>query len=99
MQEREVGPQCLRDWIDRAAQRHPDKLCIVSAENGRAITHGELRSATGRIAVYLRGRGLATNDRVALRADNSIEHLRWRLRVIAYSAIICNIHVEMNRHH
>src|SRR5262249_27431279 len=75
MQEREVGPRCLRDWIDRSAQHHPDKLCIVSAENGRAITYGELRSLTGRIAAYLRGRGLGPNDRVALIADNSIEHL------------------------
>jgi acyl-coenzyme A synthetase/AMP-(fatty) acid ligase len=99
MQEREVGPQCLRDWIDRAAQRHPDKLCIVSAENGRAITHGELRSATGRIAAYLRGRGLMPNDRVALLADNSIEHLGCYLGVMAYGATICTIHVEMNRHH
>jgi acyl-coenzyme A synthetase/AMP-(fatty) acid ligase len=97
MQEREVGR--LRDWIDRAAQHHPDKLCIVSAENGRAITYGELRSLTGRIAAYLRGRGLGPNDRVALIADNSIEHLGCYLGVMAYGATICTVHVEMNRHH
>src|SRR5437667_5127724 len=99
MQEREVGAQCLRDWIDRAAQRHPDKLCMVSADDGRAITHGELRSLTCRIAAYLRGRGLAPNDRVALLAENSIEHLACYFGVMAYGATICTIHVEMNRHH
>src|SRR5215510_11831313 len=99
MQERDVGSRCLRDWIDRSAQHHPDKLCIVSAENGRAITYGELRSLTGRIAAYLRGRGLGPNDRVALLADNSIEHLGCYLGVMAYGATICTVHVEMNRHH
>src|SRR5439155_4472650 len=56
MQAREVGAQCLRNWIDRAVHRHPDKLCMVSGENGRAMTLGELRSLTGGIAGYLRGR-------------------------------------------
>src|SRR5262245_65052745 len=99
MQERDVGSRCLRDWIDCAARHHPDKLCIVSAENGRAITYGELRALIGRIAAYLRGRGLGPNDRVALLADNSIEHLGCYLGIMAYGATICTVHVEMNRHH
>jgi len=99
MQERDVGSRCLRDWIDCAARHHPDKLCIVSAENGRAITYGELRALTGRIAAYLRGRGLGPNDRVVLLADNSIEHLGCYLGIMAYGATICTVHVEMNRHH
>src|SRR5205823_6278910 len=69
------------------------------AENGRAITHGELLSLIGRIAAYLRGRCLGPNDRVALLADNSIEHLACNLGVMAYGATICTIHVEMNRPH
>jgi hypothetical protein len=34
----EPGPKLLRDWIARAAQRHPAKPWIVSADDGRTIT-------------------------------------------------------------
>ena len=51
----------LRDWIDRAAQRAPGKPWIVLAEDGRTVTYGELRQATGRIAAFLHGRGLGAN--------------------------------------
>jgi acyl-coenzyme A synthetase/AMP-(fatty) acid ligase len=99
MQHAEAGPQLLRDWIERAAQRHPDKACIVSAEDGRTISYRELHRLTGRMAAHLCGRGLAANDRVALLADNSIEHLACYFGVMAYGATICTVHVEMNRHH
>src|SRR5437763_5550042 len=94
-----ASPLLLKDWLDRAARRHPDKPCIVSVEDGRTLSYRELRSLTCRIAAYLRGRGLAPNDRVALLADNSIEHLACYFGVMAYGATICTIHVEMNRHH
>ena len=71
----QADPTLLRNWIDRAAQRDPAKPWIVLAEGGRTVTYGELRQATGRIAAFLHGRGLGANDRVALLATNSIEHL------------------------
>ena len=39
----------------------------------------------------------ARNDRVALLANNSIEHLLCYFGVMAYGATICTVHVEMNR--
>jgi acyl-coenzyme A synthetase/AMP-(fatty) acid ligase len=99
MQTTQAGPQLLRDWIDRAAQRHPDKPCIVSAEDGRILRYRQLRRLTGQIGASLRARGLAANDRVALLANNSIEHLACYFGVMAYGATICTVHVEMNRHH
>ena len=42
-------------------------------------------------------RGLGRNDRVALLANNSIEHLVCYFGVMAYGATICTVHVEMNR--
>jgi long-chain acyl-CoA synthetase len=94
-----ASPQLLRDWIDRAARRDPDKPCIVSVEDGRTLSYRQLRQLTGRIAAHLRERGLAANDRVALLAENSIEHLACYFGVMAYGATICTIHVEMNRNH
>jgi long-chain acyl-CoA synthetase len=94
-----TGPAVLRHWITRAAARNPDKPCILSAEDGRTITYGELQGLTGQIATFLRDRDFKANDRVALLANNSIEHLACYFGVMAYGATICTIHVEMNRAH
>jgi len=93
----QADPTQLRDWIDRAARRDPKKPWIVLAEGGRIVTYGELRQAIGRIAAFLQGRGIRANDRVALLATNSIEHLVCYFGVMGYGATICTVHVEMNR--
>ena len=72
----QAGPQLLRYWIDRAATRDPGKTFIIAADDGRTLTYGGLRELTGRIATYLRDKGVGANDRVALLSNNSIEH--WR---------------------
>src|SRR5437763_13970776 len=95
----DYGPQVLRQWIEDACRFQPDKPCIIYAEDGRAITYRELRELTARIAGYLRNRGLTRNDRVALLADNSIEHLVCYFGVMAYGATVCTVHAEMNRNH
>ena len=93
----EPGPTPLRDWIDRAARRDPEKPWLVLADGGRTVTYGELRQALGRIAAFLHDRGIGANDRVALLANNSVEHLVCYFGVMAYGATICTVHVEMNR--
>jgi acyl-CoA synthetase (AMP-forming)/AMP-acid ligase II len=91
------GPTLLRDWIARAAARDPDKPWIARADDGRTVSYRDLRDITGRIAAVLHQRGLGRNDRVALLAHNSIEHLLCYFGVMAYGATICTVHVEMNR--
>jgi acyl-coenzyme A synthetase/AMP-(fatty) acid ligase len=93
----DAGPKLLREWIVRAAQRAPDKPWIVGADDGRTVSYRDLQDVTGRIATFLRKRGIAANDRVALLANNSIEHLICYLGVMAYGATICTVHIEMNR--
>ena len=95
----EFGPNLLRHWIDRAAERDPDKAYIVSVDDRRTISYGQLRRLTRQIATFLAERGIRSNDRIALLAGNSIEHLVCYLGVMAYGATICTIHVEMNRGH
>jgi acyl-coenzyme A synthetase/AMP-(fatty) acid ligase len=92
-----AGPSLLRHWIDRAAGRDPDKAFIVSADDGRTLSYGQLRELTGRIATYLRDNGIGRNDRIALLSNNSIEHLAAYFGVLAYGATICTVHVEMHR--
>jgi acyl-CoA synthetase (AMP-forming)/AMP-acid ligase II len=67
----EPGPELLRDWIARAAERHPAKPWIVCADDGRTVTYRELHTAIGRIAAFLRSLGIEANQRVALLANNS----------------------------
>jgi len=89
----------LRGWIAQGAARHPDKPYVVAADDGGVLTYGELADLTRRIGGFLRARGIGPNDRVALLANNSIEHLACYLGVMAYGATICTIHIEMNRNH
>jgi acyl-coenzyme A synthetase/AMP-(fatty) acid ligase len=95
----DAGPGLLREWIDRAADRHPDKPYVVSADDGRSISYGDFRQLTRAIAAFLKGQGIGTGDRVALLAGNSIEHVACYIGVMAYGAAICTVHVEMNRRH
>ena len=99
LNEAELGPDLLRSWIDRAAARDPDKTYIVSVDDRRTISFGQLQRLTQQIAAFLAERGIRTNDRIALLAGNSIEHLACYIGVMAYGATVCTIHVEMNRHH
>jgi acyl-coenzyme A synthetase/AMP-(fatty) acid ligase len=93
----DAGPKLLCDWIARTAQRDPGKPWIVHADDGRAVSYGELHDVARRIATFLRDRRIGANDRVALLANNSIEHLLCYFGVMAYGATICTVHVEMNR--
>jgi acyl-CoA synthetase (AMP-forming)/AMP-acid ligase II len=95
----QAGPELVSAWIGRAAARDPEKPWVISAEEGRCITYGELHRLSGRVASFLRGRGVAPGDRVALLANNSLEHLACYAGVVSYGATICTVHVEMNRHH
>ena len=95
----DCGPAMLRAWIERAARADPDKAYLVSVEDGRTLSYGALRAIAGGIAAYLAARGIGANSRVALLANNSLEHLAVYAGVIAAGATICTVHVEMNRGH
>jgi acyl-coenzyme A synthetase/AMP-(fatty) acid ligase len=95
--ETDTGPDALRRWLARAAAAKPEHPYLVMVDDGRAISYAALRRTALRIAGYLGSRGIGANDRVALLANNSLEHLAVYLGVLAAGATICTIHVEMNR--
>ena len=97
MELQDAGPGHIREWIDRAARLHPDKPYIVSVEDGRMITFGAFAALVRRIGSFLDRAQIITNDRIALFAANSIEHVACYIGVMAYGATICTVHVEMNR--
>jgi long-chain acyl-CoA synthetase len=93
----DAGSNLLRGWIERAARANPNKPWVISAEDGRSVSYGQLLDTVGQFATFLQERNLGPDDRVALLANNSIEQLLCYLGVMAAGATICTIHVEMNR--
>jgi acyl-coenzyme A synthetase/AMP-(fatty) acid ligase len=93
----DAGSDLLHGWIARAAERTPGKSWLVSADDGRSVSYGELADAVARFASYLGAQGIGPYDRVALLAGNSVEHLVCYFGVMAAGATICTVHVEMNR--
>src|SRR4051812_32586317 len=93
----DAGPKLLQNWIAQAALRDPGKPWIICPDGGQTVTYGQLRDKAARIATVLHERGITAHDRVALLANNSIEHLICYLGVMAFGATICTVHVEMNR--
>ena len=94
-----AGPALVRAWLDRAASLHPAKPAIVSVEDGRTVSCSEFQLLTRRVGTLLRGYGIGTNERIALVAGNSIEHVACYIGTLAYGATICTVHAEMNRGH
>jgi len=86
----------IRDWIEAAARRFPDKPFIESIAQDKAITFAQFRRLTNQIAQYLKAKGFGPNDRLAMLSNNSIEHLAVYIGTMRYGATICTIHVEMN---
>src|SRR5215471_18069473 len=95
----DAGPGLIRAWIENAARLHPDKPFIVSVEDDRVITFGRFADLVRRIGSYLDRAEISANDRVALLAGNSIEHVACFVGVMAYGATVCTVHVEMNCRH
>ena len=93
----EAGSNLLHSWIARAAETTPEKPYVISADDGRRVPYSALRRSAAQFATFLQQRGLKPNDRIALLANNSIEHLVCYLGVMAAGATICTVHVEMNR--
>jgi long-chain acyl-CoA synthetase len=91
------GSAAIVQWIGRAAERDPDKPFIISIDDQMQITYAQLQKLTRQIATFLGDRGIRSNDRIALLANSSVEHLVCYFGVLAYGATVCTIHVEINR--
>jgi len=89
----------IRAWLEGNSRHVPDKIFIESVDQEKSISHGAMSLLCRQIAHYLDSRDIKANDRVALLAGNSLEHLAVYLGVLAYGATICTINIEMNRAH
>ena len=63
------------DWIQRHAERTPDKLALVDAHTGRTFTYAQLDERANRFASFLGGTmGIERGDRVSILAQNSSDY-------------------------
>ncbi|GAA1268968.1 long-chain fatty acid--CoA ligase [Pseudonocardia aurantiaca] len=58
------------DWTAHHASHRPAALALSCAEDGRALTWGELDDRVGRVAQVLADLGVGRGDRIALVAEN-----------------------------
>ncbi|MGC8667511.1 MAG: class I adenylate-forming enzyme family protein [Chthonomonadales bacterium] len=61
------------NWIIEPFARYADRLFLVDALQGRALTYGQAGTAAAGIARMLEARGVAPGDRVGLLLENSLE--------------------------
>ena len=63
------------DWIQRHAERTPDKLALVDAGSGRELSYRELNNRAARLAhFFLAELGLQQGDRLSVLAKNCAEY-------------------------
>jgi fatty-acyl-CoA synthase len=64
------------DWLERHALYHPDRVALVWEPTGTAYTYGDCHRIGTRLAHGLLDRyDLAPGDRVAILAENTLEHV------------------------
>ncbi len=98
----EPDPATYRDPCDllRAhAEATPDKAFLVSVDDGRSMTFGELWRLSNRLANFLADRGIGPGGRVAVLSQNSLEKFALYFAVLRTGATFCTIDVEVNAAH
>lgn len=73
-----ITAQTVRQLIDGAADRQPQKIFLIEPESGYQLCYGDLRQHCKTIAAQFREHGLEPGDRVALLGENGAplaEHL------------------------
>ncbi|MEM8601632.1 MAG: long-chain fatty acid--CoA ligase [Bacteroidota bacterium] len=64
------------DWLDRVALYHPDRTALVWEPSGTAYTYAQCDALAERLAAGLaHAYGIAPGDRVAILAENTVEHV------------------------
>lgn len=63
------------DWLEKLCLYFPNKVAMKEVETGRALTYQEFQNCASRLAsVFVDELGLKQGERVAILAENSLEH-------------------------
>lgn len=66
----------IRHHIDRQAAIRPEATYLIAPESGLAMTFGQLQSASRRLAISLRKRGMNSGDKIAMLMPNGYQTCR-----------------------
>ena len=61
----------VRDFLERSADRHPDKICLVAG--GERLSYRHVDTEANRLAHALRSAGVGRGDRVVISMPNVLE--------------------------
>ena len=81
----DTPPLTITALVEARAERSPDAVAVVY--EGRHYTYRELNAAANRVAHWLIGQGIGTEDRVAVLLDKSPELVITALGVIKAGAV------------
>ena len=83
----------LRHHVDTRAAEQPDATYLIAPESGAVMTYLELQHASRRLAAFLRARGLAKGDKVALMLHNGYQAARLLIGIMygGYTAAPLNL--------
>ncbi|HVA09721.1 MAG TPA: class I adenylate-forming enzyme family protein [Acidimicrobiales bacterium] len=87
----DVDTQLSKQGAERAS-----KPFLISIDQGRQITFGELNEISNQIACFLHERGVARGDRVSLLVENTIECVLVYLGVQRYGAVANPVNIQVN---
>lgn len=76
------------DWFDQVSD--PGRLALIVWKQGLAVlaTYGELSSASGRMAQWLRGQGVRPGDRMMVVMRNSVDFYALSLAMMKLGAVM-----------
>ncbi len=83
--------------ISDACQRFPERPAIVDRDGARVTDYRSLNELSGRVAAYLKDRGIGREDVVALLLPKGMEHIAARIAVMkAGRCPSCRIRCSMS---
>ncbi len=85
--------------FEEHARRQPDKLFVVSPDQGSSISFGEFEVLTRRLANLLAAEGVGAGDRVSILSENSVEALAIFWGALRGGVIVNPINVEIRGAH
>ncbi len=79
-------------WLERAAERDPDKTAAIS-EGTQALTYGELDAAASRLGNALGTLGIGPGERVSILLANSLEFLIAYFGILKLGAVVAPVNI------
>src|SRR5436853_6446952 len=80
------------EWIERNAREHPHRL-FLRTPSGRGLSYQTLSNGSARLDSSLTRRDVTTGDRVAARAEKSVEAVLLTIACLRLRALCVPINV------